>query len=104
MRGSPLPSNSLVVCRADLGDVDRLEFLKKYLKGWAIGSDFADRNPRAAADIVFKALPTRKANYGPRAGTESLMQIHRTFKGDMAARAEIGGSFQTDAFEAHNRG
>lgn len=90
MRGSPLPSNSLVVRRADLEDPERLEFLKKYLKGWAMGSEFADRNPRAAADIVFKALPTTKANYGPRAGTESLMQIHRTFKGDIAKRAGWG--------------
>jgi len=90
MRGSPLPSNSLVVRRADLDDPDRLVFLKKYLKGWAMASEFADRNPRAAADIVFKALPTTKANYGERAGTESLMQIHRTFKGDIAQRAGWG--------------
>ncbi|WP_416797412.1 ABC transporter substrate-binding protein [Ciceribacter azotifigens] len=90
MRGSPLPSNSLVVRRADLDDPERLDFLKKYLKGWAMGSEFADRNPRAAADIVFKALPTTKANYGPRAGTESLMQIHRTFKGNMASRKGWG--------------
>lgn len=90
MRGSPLPSNSLVVRRADLQDAERLKFLKKYLKGWAMGSEFADRNPRAATDIVFKALPTTKANYGPRAGTESLMQIHRTFKGDMARRSGWG--------------
>ncbi len=90
MRGSPLPSNSLVVRRADLEDPERLDFLKKYLRGWAMGSEFADRNPRAAADIVFKALPTTRANYGARAGTESLMQIHRTFKGDLAARAGWG--------------
>lgn len=50
----------------------------------------SERNPRAAADIVFKALPTTRANYGPRAGTESLMQIHRTFRGDMATRAGWG--------------
>jgi NitT/TauT family transport system substrate-binding protein len=90
MRGSPLPSNSLVVRRADMEDPERLEFLKKYLRGWAMGSEFADRNPRAAAEIVFKALPTTRANYGARAGTESLMQIHRTFRGDMASRAGWG--------------
>jgi len=90
MRGSPLPSNSLVVRRADIEDQDRRNFLAQYLKGWAMGSEFADRNPRAAADIVFKALPTTKANYGPRYGTESLMQIHRTFKGDMAKRKGWG--------------
>ena len=86
MRGSPLPSNALVVRRADLQDPERLTFLQKYLQGWAMGREFADRNPRAAAEIVLKALPTRRANYGPRAGTESLIQIHRTFKGDMANR------------------
>ena len=59
-----------------------------------MGSEFADRNPRAAADIVFKALPTTKANYGPRAGTESLMQIHRTFKGDMTKRAGLAGDLR----------
>lgn len=90
MRGSPLPSNTLVVRRTDLEDAERRVFLKKYLRGWAMGSEFADRNPRAATDIVFKALPTTRANYGPRAGTESLMQIHRTFKGDMAVRAGWG--------------
>lgn len=90
MRGSPLPSNSLVVRRADLEDPDRKAVIQKYLRGWAMGSEFADINPRAAADIVFNALPTTKANYGPRFGTESLMQIHRTFKGDMSKRSGWG--------------
>lgn len=53
---------------------------------WNCGTD----NPRAAAEIMFKALPTTRANYGPRADTESLMQIHRTFKGDIANRAGWG--------------
>lgn len=90
MRGSPLPSNSLVVRRADLEDPERLDFLKKYLRGWAMGSEFAERNPRAAADIVFRALPSTKANYGARAGLESLMQIHRTFSGDIGSRVGWG--------------
>ncbi len=52
MRGSPLPSNALVVRRADLQDPERLTFLQKYLRGWAMGSEFADRNPKSkrAAD------------------------------------------------------
>ena len=57
MRGSPLPSNSLVVRRADIQDPERKAFLQKYLKGWAMGSEFADRNPRAAAQIVSAAAP-----------------------------------------------
>jgi NitT/TauT family transport system substrate-binding protein len=90
MRGSRLPSNSLVVRRADIEDKDRKAFLQKYLRGWAMGSEFADRNPRAAAQIVFKALPTTLANYGPKFGTESLLQIHRTFKSDLTARSGWG--------------
>lgn len=90
MRGSPLPSNSLVVRRADTLDPDRKAFLQKYLRGWAMGSEFADRNPRAAAQIVFEALPQTRQNYGARYGTESLLQIHRTFKGNMAMRKGWG--------------
>lgn len=90
MRGSPLPSNSLVVRRADILDADRKVFVQKYLRGWAMGSEFADRNPRAAAQIVFEALPQTRQNYGPRYGTESLLQIHRTFKGNMAKRKGWG--------------
>lgn len=91
MRGSPLPSNSLVVRRADIQDPERKAFLQKYLRGWAMASEFADRNPRAAAQMVFKALPSTQKNYGPRYGTESLLQIHRTFKGtDMSKRKGWG--------------
>jgi NitT/TauT family transport system substrate-binding protein len=55
-----------------------------------MGSEFADRNPRAAAQMVFKALPQTLQNYGPRYGTESLLQIHRTFKSDLTKRKGWG--------------
>lgn len=90
MRGSPLPSNSQVVRRADVEDPDKKAFLQAYVKGMAMGHEFAEHNPRAAADIVFKALPATREGFGPRAGTESLMQIHRTFKGDLLSRAGWG--------------
>lgn len=90
MRGSPLPSNSQVVRRADVEDPDRNAFLQAYVKGMAMGHEFAEHNPRAAADIVFKALPATRQGFGARAGTESLMQIHRTFKGDLSTRAGWG--------------
>jgi len=90
MRGSPLPSNSQVVRRSDVEDPDRKAFLQAYVKGMAMGHEFAEQNPRAATDIVFKALPATKQGFGARAGTESLMQIHRTFKGDMSQRAGWG--------------
>ncbi len=90
MRGSPLPSNSQVVRQADVDDPDRNIFLQKYVKGMAMAHEFAEQNPRAATDIVFKALPATKQGFGARAGVESLMQIHRTFKGDMSNRVGWG--------------
>lgn len=99
LRGSPLPSNSQVVRRSDVDDPERNAFLQKFLKGMAMGHEFADHNPRAAADIVFKALPEAKSGFGPLAGTQSLMQLHRTFKGDMSKR--IGwGEHNPDKFNA----
>lgn len=90
LRGSPLPSNSQVVRRSDLEDPERRAFLQSFLKGMAMGHEFAEVNPRAAADIVFKAQPAAKAGFGPLAGTKSLMQLHRTFKGDMSKRVGWG--------------
>lgn len=90
MRGSPLPSNSQVVRRADVDDPERRPFLQAFVKGLAMGHEFAEHNPRAATDIVFKALPATREGFGARAGTESLMQIHRTFKGDMSKRTGWG--------------
>lgn len=90
MRGSPLPSNSQVVRRADVEDPDRKAFLQAFVRGMAMGHEFAEQNPRAATEIVFKSLPATREGFGARAGTESLMQIHRTFKGDMSKRAGWG--------------
>ena len=97
MRGSPLPSNSQVVRRSDVEDPDRNAFLKKFLKGMAMGHQFAELNPRAATDIVFKALPATREALGARYGTESLMQIHRTFKGEIT-EANGWGFHDIDGF------
>ena len=56
MRSSPLPSNSQVVRRADVEDPDRKAFLQAFVKGMAMGHEFAEQNPRAATEIVFKTL------------------------------------------------
>lgn len=90
LRGSALPSHSMVVRRSDLQDQDRKSFLQKYLKAWAMGSEFADRNPRAAAQIVFKALPQTRQILGPRGGVESLLQIHFASKGIASKRSSWG--------------
>ena len=89
-RTSPFPANSFVVRRADMEDPERKAFLEKYLRGWAMGMEFCDVNPRAAADIVFKAMPVVKQNTGAALGVESLMQLAGVFKGDMSKRKGWG--------------
>jgi NitT/TauT family transport system substrate-binding protein len=90
MRTSPFPANSFVVRRADLDDPERKAFLEKYLRAWAMGMQFADANPRAAADAVFKAMPVVKQNIGAALGVEQLMELAAVFKGDMSKRAGWG--------------
>jgi NitT/TauT family transport system substrate-binding protein len=90
MRTSPFPANSYVVRRADLDDPDRRAFLEKYLRAWAMGMQFADDNPQAATEAVFKAMPVVKQNLGPAQGVEQLMQLAAVFKGDMSKRAGWG--------------
>ena len=89
-RTSPFPANSFVVRRADIDDPERKAYLEKYLRGWAMGMEFCDVNPRAAADIVFKAMPVVKQNTGAALGVESLMQLAGVFKGDMSKRKGWG--------------
>jgi NitT/TauT family transport system substrate-binding protein len=89
-RTSPFPANSFVVRRADLDDPERKAFLENYLRGWAMGMQFADVNPLAATEAVFKAMPVVKHNLGPALGVESLMQLAGVFKGDMSKRAGWG--------------
>ncbi len=89
-RTSPFPANSFVVRRSDIADPDRKPFLEQYLRGWAMGMEFAHINPRAAAEAVFKAFPVVKQNLTPELGTESLMQLAGVFRGDMSKRAGWG--------------
>lgn len=90
LKGSRLPSGSLVVRRSELLDPDRRAFLQKYLRGWAMATEFAERNPKAAAQIVFKALPLTRQRFGVRYGTESLLQVHRALKVQGAPRSGWG--------------
>jgi hypothetical protein len=40
-RTRPLPANTFVVRRSDLEDPERKAFLEQYLRGWAMGMEFA---------------------------------------------------------------
>ncbi|MCP4308944.1 MAG: ABC transporter substrate-binding protein, partial [bacterium] len=59
---SNFPANSFVVRRIDTEDPDRVALLEKYLRGWAMGMEFAHENPRAAANAVFNQFPVVKEN------------------------------------------
>ena len=87
---SPLFANTFVVRAADLDDPDKKAFLDKYLRGWAMGLEFAYHNPRAGVEMVFEQFPTLASNIGPELGTTSILQQIAVFRGDMDKRAGWG--------------
>lgn len=87
---SPLPANTFVVRAADLEDPDKRAFLEQYLRGWAMGMEFAEHNPRAAVEAVFEQFPTLASNVGPELGCMSLIQQANVFRGDWANRQGWG--------------
>jgi NitT/TauT family transport system substrate-binding protein len=87
---SSLPANTFIVRSADLEDADKKAFLEKYLRGWAMGLEFAHNNPRAAVEAVFEQFPTVATNLGPALGTTSLLQQDNVFRGDMEKRQGWG--------------
>ena len=90
VQNSPLPANTFVVRAADLEDADKVEFLKAYLRGWAMGMEFAEHNPRAAVEAVFDEFATLGQNLGPELGTMSIIQQMNVFRGDMDKRGGWG--------------
>ncbi|WP_442582410.1 ABC transporter substrate-binding protein [Mesorhizobium sp. ASY16-5R] len=87
---SKLPANTFVVRAADLEDPDKKAFLEQYLRGWAMGLEFAHQNPRAAVEAVFEQFPAFAKNTGPELGTTSLLQQDNVFRGDMDKREGWG--------------
>jgi NitT/TauT family transport system substrate-binding protein len=87
---SNFPANSFVVRREDLQDPERKKLLEQYMRGWAMGMEFAHQNPLAATEIVFKQFPIVKKNLGAELGTESMMQLANVFRGDMSERQGWG--------------
>jgi NitT/TauT family transport system substrate-binding protein len=87
---SKLPANTFVIRAADLDDPDKKAFLEKYLRGWAMGLEFAHQNPRAAVEAVFEQFPAFAKNTGPELGTTSLLQQDNVFRGDMDKREGWG--------------
>jgi len=90
VQNSPLPANTFVVRTADVEDPDKAEFLARYLRGWAMGLEYAVHNPRAAVQAVFDQFPSLASNLGPDLGTMSILQQINVFQGDMANRGGWG--------------
>jgi NitT/TauT family transport system substrate-binding protein len=90
VQNSPLPANTFVVRAADVEDPDKKAFMEQYLKGWAMGMEFAEHNPQAAVQAVFDQFPTLAQNVGPAQGCMSLIQQANVFRGDMSKRQGWG--------------
>lgn len=90
VQNSPLPANTFVVRAADIEDADKKAFMEQYLKGWAMGMEFAEHNPQAAVQAVFDQFPTLGQNVGPKQGCMSLIQQANVFRGDMSKRQGWG--------------
>ncbi len=90
VQNSPLPANTFVVRAADLEDADKKAFMEQYLRGWAMGMEFAEHNPRAAVQAVFEQFPTLATNIGPALGTTSILQQMNVFRGDWENRQGWG--------------
>lgn len=105
---SPLFANTFVVRAADLEDPDKKAFLDQYLKGWAMGLEFAYHNPLAAVEAVFEQFPTLATNIGPELGATSILQQINVFRGDMSKRAGWGdhnmAAWQTFFDQIHTLG
>ena len=90
VQNSPLPANTFVVRSSDIEDPDRAAFLEQYLRGWAMGLEFAQHNPQAAVQAVFDQFPSLVSGLGPELGTMSILQQMNVFRGDMEAREGWG--------------
>lgn len=90
VKDSKLPANTFVVRAGDLEDADKVAFLTQYLRGWAMGMEFAEHNPRAAVQMVYDQFPTLASNTGPELGTTSILQQMNVFRGDWANREGWG--------------
>jgi NitT/TauT family transport system substrate-binding protein len=71
---SVFPSNSFVIRKSDLDDAAKVATYEKYLRGWAMGLEFAWHNPRAATQIAMDQFPGLATQMNPTVATESLMQ------------------------------
>ena len=87
---SKFPANSFVIRREDHADAALADLYTRYLRGWAMGLEFAHQNPRAATQITMEAPDISTALQGTfpdkAVAVESLWQLADVFRGDFANR------------------
>jgi NitT/TauT family transport system substrate-binding protein len=91
---SAFPSNSFQVRLDDVEDESLTELYTNYLRGWAMGMEFAYWNPLAATQIttnVEEISASLNESFPDMAvGVESLWQNAQIFRGDFESRAGWG--------------
>jgi NitT/TauT family transport system substrate-binding protein len=87
---SRLPANSFVIRKADAEDSAKKPLYEAYLRGWAMGMEFGQQNPRAATQIVLEQFPALASTLAPPIATESMMQLAKVFRGPWDQRQGWG--------------
>jgi NitT/TauT family transport system substrate-binding protein len=87
---SRLPANSFVIRKADAEDAAKKPLYEAYLRGWAMGLEFGQHNPRAATQIVLEQFPALASTLTPAIATESMMQLAKVFRGPWEKRQGWG--------------
>lgn len=91
---SVFPANSFQIRREDFEDDSLTELYTTYLRGWAMGMEFAYWNPLAAAQIVVSQPdigPALQETFDDMAvGVESMWQNQLIFRGDFENREGWG--------------
>ncbi|MDQ4044523.1 MAG: ABC transporter substrate-binding protein [Chloroflexota bacterium] len=101
---SIFPANSFQIRREDFEDDSLTELYTNYLRGWAMGMEFAYWNPLAAAQIVVNQPeigPALRETFDEMSvGVESMWQNAQIFRGDFENR-EGWGYHDLESWQAY---
>jgi NitT/TauT family transport system substrate-binding protein len=89
------PSNAYAVRTTDLEDDAARDAYARFLRGVVMGLEFARRNPRAAAQITYRAVPELPERIGPQIAVNALRQIAAGYA--QAERRGKGWGFHDEA-------
>ncbi len=91
---SRFPANSFQIRRADFEDAALADLYTRYLRGWAMGLEFGQQNPRAATQITMEVpeiAPALNDTFDDKAvAVESMWQLATVYRGDWSAREGWG--------------